>query len=157
MTEAVQIALIVAIGPTLIGLGTLIRGFYSDYQRGKAEVAAAAKVAQVEKTLVESNKETADHIAEVKTTAEVAAKHVVEVKDALVESGKQNVEQLNQIQSTGEATHALANGAITAIMKREAIALRRLADKTADSDDEAAADIAEKALEEHISKAEALK
>lgn len=150
MTEAVQIALIVAVGPTLIGLGGLIRGFYSDYQRGKAEAAAAEKVAKVETTLVNSNKETAEKIAEVKTTAQKAAVHVVEVKDALIESDRKHTDQLNAIQVTGEKSLEFQNGAHTAHLEVYAALARRMANETRKEADMAIAELAEKALVDHL-------
>lgn len=67
MTDAVQIALIVAVGPTLIGLGTLARGFYSDIQRSKAEKAAAKKVEEVATALEEAGTKTDTTLGQIHT------------------------------------------------------------------------------------------
>jgi len=81
-----------------------------------------------------------------------AATEVHDVKEALAESGKKRDEQLNQIQQVGADTHQLVNGSLTAQMKIGAVALRRLADNTKHSGDIAAAELAEKTLQEHIDK-----
>jgi Xaa-Pro aminopeptidase len=91
-------------------------------------------------------------IARASKAADKAAVQAEEVKETLADSLTKTTDTLRQIKTTGEITHQLVNGSLTAQMKLTAVALRRVADVTKDPDDVTAADLAEKAMAEHIAK-----
>ena len=96
--------------------------------------------------------------AAVDVAASDAAKKVKDVKNTLDtvtaerdEHAEKQDKKLEDIAKVGTAVHALVNSAMGAQLKIGALALRRVADDhKGNPDDQAAADVAEKALKDHI-------
>lgn len=86
----------------------------------------------------------------VRIKAEEAASMVNDVKVKLASSTDNVNGKLEEISKVGKAVHALVNSAMTAQLKINAIALRRLAFVTNNPEDAAAADVADNLLKEHL-------
>ena len=91
-------------------------------------------------------------VAVVAQKQEQAAAAVVEVKRALEASDQNVTTTLASIAEVADQTHALVNSNMGAQLKVSAVALRRVAHLTSDLEDVAAAELAERALEEHVAK-----
>lgn len=89
---------------------------------------------------------------EVAATAQAAAIKTEEVKEALEVVDAQTKGSLADLKQTGESTHTLVNANMGAQLKISALALRRVAELTKHTDDQAAAELAEKLLKEHDDK-----
>lgn len=83
---------------------------------------------------------------------EAVAVKVEEAKQALEASDSKTEESLEELKKTGDSTHVLVNSQMSWQLKISAVALRRIADLTKDPEDDAAAELAEKALLEHDAK-----
>ena len=84
--------------------------------------------------------------------ARKAAVKVEEVKEVLADTTEKNVERLNEIAKVGVETHTLVNGAMSAQLRLTATFARELATSRGLPADVKAAELAEKALEEHEAK-----
>lgn len=81
-----------------------------------------------------------------------AATAVAEVKETLTQTNADESKQLKDIAKTGEATHILVNSAMGAQLKLSAQTSRFKANTTKDPTDIAAAELAERLLQEHQEK-----
>ena len=70
MTEAVQIALIVAAGPTLVALGSVYVAIRADRRQAQAQKDAAVKVEEVKTTLTRSGFNTKTKLNELQNVAD---------------------------------------------------------------------------------------
>ena len=133
MTDAVAVALVGGI-VSISGLITTVYLAKIARQGDKAakEVEKVAKKAEEVKTALEEGAIERQHNAE-------------EVKKALQATNKTQDQKLSSI-------HTLVNSNMGAQLKISAIALRRVADLTKHPNDVAAADVAEKLLDEHEAK-----
>jgi hypothetical protein len=74
------------------------------------------------------------------------------VESTLLKTTKTQAGKLDKIVKTSNDTHILVNSNMGISLKTSAVALRRVADLTGDPDDVSAAEVAEKALQEHEAK-----
>jgi hypothetical protein len=120
---------------------------------------AKAAVLEVKETLKTTTDAQAEKVEEVRAQATVAARGVDEVKVTLKETTEASTKQLTEIakvgvetQKTTEAVHVLVNSAMSKALNVAAVALRRVATLTKESEDEKAARLAEAAYRDHEAK-----
>ncbi len=106
---------------------------------------ASAKADLVASVLAKNSAATAERLAEASVARQKVADDLSKHTDA-------TSEKLNKLAVVAELTHGLVNNAMTVQMQVAAVALRKVADMTKHPDDQTAADLQDKALNEHLSR-----
>lgn len=125
----------------LAGILTLTIGGVISYQ--------VAKIKVTQNSLVEGQGKAAELVATVAEKQVESTQAVIEVKSTLEQTTQAQSAQLDAIAKTSEATHALANGAMTGQLELSAKLAHRVADMSHDKNDLVIAVAAEKLYLEH--------